>query len=499
MENERLINYLSQRLSLYSLGDFATLPEEILIHILRDALPPPWLLTGTRSILPDPLDVSYTDLRTKLAILSVCKSWNRVGTELLYERVTLRRILQLPVFVRALETREGLGALVRHLDLDCFVPHGYALLYEAETARIAELCPNLVHVGVSPPFWIPGLPSPLAAMSSSNITSLEYSSSVPYSAILPTLVALSPTLQSLVLTLPAAQPSEHPLLIFPKLAGLSVHLNSDSSVPASTWRIPALRHLALSLNHFDRAGSGAADVKLLALLDAYGATLTSLRLPRTLPAFDLQPHLQPVLDRCPRLAHLTMHDVPPTGAALHHPRLQFIDVFCTARAQCRSARLFKEAFPALRSYRNLAAMASVFRELPGPSEHEMRVAQAEDDAEAEAEEEGDADPGLDDDDDNDEGNFLASLPGMAEFVDARAVHGLPTDNLGEFDWGQADISPRGSNYGSSDEEESDSSDSDASTVSEELVDMIEGMRPAGEEWEMDREEAIALFYATREG
>jgi hypothetical protein len=124
------------------------------------------------------------DLHMKLSILAVCKLWNRTGTELLYERVTLCRIMQLPVFVCALEGREGLSALVKHMGIDCFVPRGYSRLHEHETKQILRLCPNLSYVGFSPLFWIPELPCPLPT-SSSSIISLEYSPYMPYLAILP--------------------------------------------------------------------------------------------------------------------------------------------------------------------------------------------------------------------------------------------------------------------------------------------------------------------------
>ncbi|KAJ7015847.1 hypothetical protein C8F04DRAFT_1171184 [Mycena alexandri] len=442
MENERLNRYLSRRLAIYHLGDFATLPPEILLRIFRDALPPPWLLSGTKTLLPNPLDVAWVDLRTKLSILAVCKSWNRVGTELLYERVTLRRILHLSVFVRALEGREGLGALVRHLNVDCFVPHGDSRLYGMETERILKLCPTLSHIGVSPPFWIPGLPCLLPPMSST-ITSLEFSRGFPYSTILPFLVELSHNLKSLVLSLPAVD-DQHPVLTFDKLE--------------------ILTHL----------------------LEAYGATLTSLRLPWTSREF----HVQPLLDRCPLLESLTLHE--DAAKSVHHQTVKFIDVFCVENPRTES---LKARFPRLRRYRNLAFMASMFRDLPFPVEKEPQA----EDSEAEAAAAGD--PNEDEPESTkiqgEEELFkvLESLPEMLEFMDPRSVHGLATDNFGEFHWGQEDISQRGSDY---DSDECSYSESDAITVSEYPADLDDAVRADGEDWEIGHDEAIELFYSTRE-
>ncbi|KAJ7761054.1 hypothetical protein B0H16DRAFT_558637 [Mycena metata] len=482
MENERIIGYLSQRLAIYRLGNFATLPPEILLHIFRDALPPPWLLGGTKTLLPDPLDVSWVDLRTKLSILAVCKSWNRVGTELLYERVTLRRILHLPVFVRALEGREDLGPLVRHLNVDCFVPHGYSRLYGRETERIFKLCPNLAHIGVSPPFWIPGLPCLLPSMSST-ITSLEFSRGIPYSTIFPFLIELSPNLKSLVLSLPVVD-YEHPVLTFDNLEVLGLDVDNESEFLASKWRIPALRRLWVSFQHVLSYGI------LTDLLGAYGATLTSLQLPWTRVNF----HLQPLLDRCPLLESLTVHD--NTVKSLRHQTVKFIDVFCMDTPRTHS---LKARFPALRRYRNLAFMATMFRDLPFPVDTEPP---AQESAVGDLDKDGPENVGDDEDgpeniDDSEEEilESIESLPEMLEFMDPRSVHGVATDNFGEFHWGPEDIPQRGSDY---DSDECSYSESDAVTVSEDLADLDDAVRADGEDWEVGHDEAIELFYSTRD-
>ncbi|KAJ7045990.1 hypothetical protein C8F04DRAFT_1066966 [Mycena alexandri] len=477
LENECLIGYLSQRLAIYHLGDFATLPHAILLRIFRDALPPPWLLSGSKTLLPNPLDISWVDLRTKLSILAVCKSWNRVGTELLYERVTLRRILHLSVFVRALESREGLGALVRHLNVDCFVPHGYSRLYGTETERILKLCPNLSHIGVSPPFWIPGLPCLLPPMSST-ITSLEFSRGFPYSTILPFLVELSHNLKSLVLSLPAVD-DQHPALTFDKLEVLGLDVDNESEFPASKWRIPALRRLWVSFH-------GVRHHEILThLLEAYGATLTSLRLPRTSREF----HVQPLLDRCPLLESLTLHE--DAAKSVHHQTVKFIDIFCVEKPRADS---LEARFPSLRRYRNLAFMASMFRDLPFPDEKEPQAENSE------PEEAAAGDPNEDEPEstkiqgEEEIIKVLESLPEMLEFMDPRSVHGLATDNFGEFYWGWEDIPQRRSDY---DSDGCSYSESDAITVSEDLADLNDAVRADGEDREIGHDEAIELFYSTR--
>ncbi|KAJ7933779.1 hypothetical protein B0H13DRAFT_2500521 [Mycena leptocephala] len=56
------------------------------------------------------------------------------------------------VFLRALLRREGLGSLVKHLDIDRILPCAYFNLLENETKWISDLYPNLALLGFSPPF-----------------------------------------------------------------------------------------------------------------------------------------------------------------------------------------------------------------------------------------------------------------------------------------------------------------------------------------------------------
>jgi hypothetical protein len=62
------------------------------------------------------------------------------------------RIHQSAVFLRALLRREGLGSLVKHLDIDRILPCAYFNLLENETKWISDLYPNLALLGFSPPF-----------------------------------------------------------------------------------------------------------------------------------------------------------------------------------------------------------------------------------------------------------------------------------------------------------------------------------------------------------
>ncbi|KAJ7761072.1 hypothetical protein B0H16DRAFT_558945 [Mycena metata] len=412
-ENDRLKhgnNILSLKLATYCSRSFASLPPEILLLIFRDTLPPEWLLSGTESLVPYPSDIPSTDLRTKRSLISVCKSWNRVATELLYQRVTLRRIIQLPLFVRTLQSQTGLAALVKHLDIDCFVPPRYSKLYGSEIELILEACPNLCHVGFSPVFRMAHLLCRLPVLRSSAITSLEFSSSIPYSAIHPSLVHLSQNLRYLALAVPMLT-EEHPVLSFPRVEKLRLQLTSNSVVLAHKWLIPNVRRLSLDV--LDRDLDDATEI----LLATYGRTIKFLRVSAP-SSRRIDP--EKILARCPVLEHVTFnsaHFLP--RSALSHPTVKFVDIICELFDGVYTD-LAKTGLPALLRWRNLEATAS-FKDLPPPQ--------------------GDTKDGSDSD-----GKLIPErLPELLEFFNQHVVNGMqeiPTEpydhnyKLGDGDHGE---------------------------------------------------------------
>ncbi|KAJ7485828.1 hypothetical protein FB451DRAFT_1128075 [Mycena latifolia] len=323
------------------------LSHEIFLIILRCALPSAWALRGDTSLPPFPQSIWSVDLRMKLSIAGVSKLWHQIGSELLYESVTLRRIGQLPAFIRALEERDGLGALVRNIDISCFVPHGYATLHDQETARIFQLCPRLSHFGFKPPFLIP---TPLTVLPrvSDTITSLEYNNQVEYSLILPTLVQLSANLRSLALSLPITYDATDPKLLFEKLEALRVRLSADSMFSPPQWTMPALRRFWLQgSNGLSRIHDAEA------FLNICGRTLTFLWLPDFLVApTEPSVHIQSLLDRCPALEHLAMPRIlcevePP----LTHQRIHSLDLLCFPTRDTFTP--FLNGFPELHAFRTL--------------------------------------------------------------------------------------------------------------------------------------------------
>ncbi|KAJ7461846.1 hypothetical protein B0H11DRAFT_117939 [Mycena galericulata] len=342
-------NVLSWKLGSYFPSDLARfLPPEILLRVFRNALAPRWMLSGTNTQLAHPTDIPLTDLRMKLCLLNVCKAWHHVAVELLYESVHLRRIGQLPAFVHALEGRQGLGFLVRHLDIRCFVPRGYSALFESETKCLFQLCPRLSHLGLLPTFSIPSLPLSLAHTTSS-ITSLEYDSGLDFSIVYPSLVHLCGSLRCLALGLPNPRNTDSLApLVFPELEDLRFHLPHASisdDLLTLKWTMNSLRRLWLTTSS-SRLSNRPSDAQIEALLDTHGRNLTLLSL-----NFDT-PNLQQLLNRCPILEHLVIYY--QKGGKWNHKTVKHLDVWHRWAQHGRKLTLpRKDRFPALLTFRNL--------------------------------------------------------------------------------------------------------------------------------------------------
>ncbi|KAJ6475894.1 hypothetical protein DFH09DRAFT_1216763 [Mycena vulgaris] len=279
----------------------ARLPNEILLIVFHCALPPSWVLNEETSLPPFPQSVWSVDLRMKLCIIRVCKTWHRIGLELLYKIVALRRIGQIPAFVGALEAHDGLGALVRKLNISCFVPRGYSELHDQEIKNIFQLCPRLSHFGFKPPILIPDLPMLLPAVGC-NITSLEYNRTPSISG-------------TFLLT---TYDASHPTLV----------LKNCDTPPHPKWTLPALRRLWIHGIRFFRDIRNIADVGTI--LAAFGRSITFLWLSDF--AFTVDDltgiSIQRWLDTCPALEHLTVpRRLYEAGPPLHHQRLNSLDIF----------------------------------------------------------------------------------------------------------------------------------------------------------------------------
>ncbi|KAJ7280262.1 hypothetical protein C8J57DRAFT_1567536 [Mycena rebaudengoi] len=307
------------------------LPPEILLLIFRNAVPPGWLLEGTESLASGSSSIFAYDLRMKLSILAVCRRWNQLGMELLYHC--------------------GLGGLA-----SC--RYFYALYKVAngsgEVKQVFDLCPRLAQFGFIPTFIVPGRPSLLPTISST-VTHLEYSRTVEFADVVPSLVQLSRDLIFLALTLPVAASNNGSELSFDNLEDLRLLLNFEGfTLAASKWAMPKLKRTWL--RYLDRIPElETLDLsKFQPFFDAFGRTLTFLSW--NLPATDLQ-H---ILDLCPILDHLVVSDWRLHGQRLdvkrlwRHKAITVIDVWVSWPVpRLTRVQYLQETYPALRAHRCL--------------------------------------------------------------------------------------------------------------------------------------------------
>ncbi|KAJ7150776.1 hypothetical protein C8R46DRAFT_1305565 [Mycena filopes] len=273
--------------------------------------------------------------------------------ELLYQNVELRQIGQRVALTRTLENRPELGGLVQALKL-CYVPHRrYRALHDTETKKLFGLCPAVTELTFNPVS-----DSPVFVLGNAHaITTLDLSDASPYSAVLPLLSVLSPTLESLSLTLHAAYPL-YPPLTFPRLQNLRLGTGTDSAVfPTAHWVLPCLQRL--SFNYNTDLGFVCPKLDLVfAVLAACGPlpTLTHLNLAEVMMNKDHGHRtLMDVLSWCPALQHLTITSKQLVRVADGHPHpsLRSLDVLDCPRGLIpdKSLTYLQRAFPALRAYR----------------------------------------------------------------------------------------------------------------------------------------------------
>ncbi|KAF8189488.1 hypothetical protein K438DRAFT_1936000 [Mycena galopus ATCC 62051] len=473
------------------------IPEETLLVIFRHALPPSWGVTYGTTLPPFPQTGWSADFNTKLSIVRVCKIWHRIGLEFLYESVVLNCIGQLPALVYALETGAdaGIGAFVRRLEIGYWVPHTYHALHKAELKKIFELCPRLHHFAFNPQLLplgsLPTFPE-VSTLRIGALAYLEVSDCVKYAVILPALAELCHTLQSLSLLLPTDYGAIHPILTFERLESLRLRVATESILPEALWMIPHLQQLLIHpAPNCDVAGTTNPmtddDVYLVpvhAFLDAYGRTLRVLSV-RLGPGSSLRTDIgfEQFLDLCPALQHLCVTNRSRVSAS--SPKqgiLRSVDVltdfdFMSSQVQAMGQEL-KKRYPALRSCRYIDSVLDLFPQLPpligpGAGSDPDCPFPVSSHLEFLSSQDPDYIPHEGSDPDSDLERFLEE---GGEEEDSGGSEGSDTDSS-DLDW-----------------ESSDSNSTDYHNL--EHIEDTARTTSDDEDWEVDRDEAIAIFRRT---
>ncbi|KAJ6537660.1 hypothetical protein B0H19DRAFT_1180613 [Mycena capillaripes] len=339
------------------------------------------------TVFPFPWSLWSADLRVKLAIVGVCKSWHQIGVELLYESVTICRLPQIHSLLSTLKSRVSLRRLVRRFHIGCRLPYGFCDAYKPKLREIFKFCIRLSHFGFSPaenPLWHhQQLRRPLVLQPvflgiepnvGQSITSLDFTSEVGYVVILPILDQLYGNLRSLALPIPDSIyfSYSHPPWSFEHLV---IHRHMHPDLPIVDWLMPRLRRVWL-LPDDDRWQYGKKQpLPSVTHLAPYCRTIKFLSLCNYITQPNDDVLIQDLLDRSPALQHIALNASFCNAEPLRHQKIQWVDVFCPDGSTSVTFESFK-GLPALQTLRTLEDTMSILQELPAvlPSQKEISTA-----------------------------------------------------------------------------------------------------------------------------
>ncbi|KAF7343848.1 F-box domain-containing protein [Mycena sanguinolenta] len=360
------------------------LPDETLLAIFRYALPSSWVVKYGRTMPPFPPAGWSADLCTKLSIIRVCKEWYRIGLEFLYESVTLHWIGQLPAFVQALETLAdgGVGAFVQYLQVEYWVPRGYHKLHNTELKKIFKLCPRLTHLAFNPQVLplgpIPAFPE-VSTLTLGSIAHLEICDRVKHAMVVPALVQLCSTLQSLSILLPTTHDTDHPTLVFASLENLRLGVAAESVFPGSgpIWVIPHLKQLLIhractcEIAGTTSPSSDMFSTVVRVLLDRYGCTLRVLDVRLDWDSVKVQSERDFALwlDPCPVLQHFYVPVLLSGPRYFDEPVFRTVDILDENDPRslptfAHSRAWLKDRYPELRTCHGGDSCLDLFPQLP---------------------------------------------------------------------------------------------------------------------------------------
>ena len=351
------------------------LPPEILLSIFNRAIPPLYLLDS--SLFPGPKSMWCKTIRTKKAIIGVCRPWYLAGISFLYEDISIRRLPQLFYLLRTLTNCVSFRDLVRTLDVHCFIPIALHQDFHVGLQALLQVCPRLSSLGF---FSRRGIPIPtLHILPPNSITHLHLNLTMDYEALIDVLSDVQLTLLHLQLyflhMVPELSASGSQSLSLPVLETLILtiteHLIPHLAILQETWSMPSLHRFTLANLISCNWSDMEANVALLAFLSKHGRLLAFLHLtPDTTLKFKRH-EFRLMLQHCPQLEHLIISEeifkIPKNDGedcSVAHSKLRWLDVWepwQTAvngvnRHQYPLDLLKKMLFPNLAGVRRLASL-----------------------------------------------------------------------------------------------------------------------------------------------
>ncbi|KAF8891742.1 hypothetical protein BD779DRAFT_1468673 [Infundibulicybe gibba] len=292
------------------------IPPGILKAIFLYAVAPDFLLDP--SLGSGPESPWCQALRMSKSFVAVNKSWNAVGTPFLYEHIVLRRVGQVVALRRTLhESAKNLAALVKSLDVRCYVLEDYKPLFDKSMLMIFQQCNDLSSFTFNAfsNFRSPIRLVPLDTLQ--QLTHFSYGDTVRPTDIFDQLPLLSGRLTSLVLP-PLLELNGVSLDIsFPSLRRLEVYATpSLAMLLAKNWIMPGLEELIVRY----RYSFASMDPDFTHVFRAHGHSLKYLQFP---PEQWQLYQLQNLDELCPNLEHLVVN---PLCKIVSHPKIKWIDL-----------------------------------------------------------------------------------------------------------------------------------------------------------------------------
>ncbi|KAJ7287264.1 hypothetical protein C8J57DRAFT_580796 [Mycena rebaudengoi] len=363
---------LNARLSEVARADFKQPPPEVLRMIFEYVIPPAFLLDPSVSCGPDSAWCQAT--QAKLTLINVCWSWYRASVDMLYEDVAFRDFDQISALCRTVSGQRNLdfGRMIKHIGVHCIIPDECLPSLQADLNVIVTHTPRLTSVtfhGSAETLTTHPVPITFSA-AAYRISHLDCGPLVNFPTLLNEFNHLSSTLVSLSFNVPKEIPQVSYHLSRLETLKCVVNRHSVSQLPllANQMVLPSLKTFTY---HYQVDYPLAVPLLVEACLGfckVHGQRLRTLCFRTTGLGQSSGIRIQPILDHCPDLDHLILHNGVPTTVALSHPKVQWVDfwslTFHTSEGSPADT-ISANNFPAIKGVREFATSASLlFGDIP---------------------------------------------------------------------------------------------------------------------------------------
>ena len=365
------------------------LPYDVLYRILDD---PELSWDGSYPSVSASKECPWSNyLKTRKNIVKVCRAWRIAGASFLYSTIYLHRIGHLTAFVDLLKNNQrdqlclgdGIAATsvtygdcVRHIHANFYVPLIWYDVYKQEMIEALHLCPKLQTLDIRP-LWDGGFTSvPETSLlwtihnRAADLPVYCFDSQIGTTSIFSNLTKLRLNIDLDSETCTSLTQG----VAFENLECLACDVLSSDAYPGlaqiSTWVIPKLRSLSLTLSWFPRQTSRVNLTPVDLICDKFGSRLRSFLIDNRMCKNAIDGTLSHVLVRCPHLETLVycqeaVHAVSPNEASQLkvHTSLRRVEYLWSYSCRLGAAGIFmnRSIFPNLRTF---LARDPIFDELP---------------------------------------------------------------------------------------------------------------------------------------